>query len=305
MKTKIVTLTGILVIGWFLTACNNSNGEADAYGHFESIETLVSAEVQGQLVQFTAIEGTAIDKGSPVALIDTSTYYLQCQQAQAQVAAIAARKPAVAAQVAAQKEQLQVLMKEQERVHKLFADKAATEKQMDDIDGQVRILNKQIATTQSQLVSIEMECQAALKQVAILKDRLEKCHIINPVSGTVLTTYFEPAELVTPGRPLYKIAPLNNLILKCYISELQLSEVALGQQVYVAVDKPDGSLRSLKGAVTWIASSAEFTPKIIQTREERVNLVYAMKVKVPNDGSLKIGMPAEVHFQNPNFTTHE
>jgi len=305
MKTKILFIKSMVVAGVLLTACNNNNDKADAYGHFESVETLVSAEVQGKLVRFAADEGTLLQKGAHVGLVDTVTYHLQLEQAKAKVAAVEARKPAVRAQVSAQEEQLDVLQIEQERLHKLFNDQAATEKQVDNIDGQVRVLKKQIAATRSQLLSIEQERKAAMRQTDLLQDKLDKCHIQNPVTGTVLNTFYEPAELVAPGRPLYKIAPLDNLIMKCYISELQLSEVKLGQEVFVAVDNPDGSLRTLKGEVTWIASSAEFTPKVIQTREERVNLVYAMKVKVPNDGSLKIGMPGEVHFQQPNLSSDE
>jgi HlyD family secretion protein len=305
MKMKNIILASLLVTGGLLTSCSNINPQADAYGHFESIETLVSAEVQGKLVRFSAAEGTLLQKGAHVGLVDTVTYHLQLEQAKAKVAAVEARKPSVRAQVSAQEEQLDVLQIEQERLHKLFNDQAATEKQVDNIDGQVRVLKKQIAATRSQLLSIEQERRAALSLVEILQNKLDNCQIENPINGTVLATYFEPSELVTPGRPLYKIASLDTLLMKCYISELQLSEVKLGQQVYVGADNPDGSLRTLKGSVTWIAASAEFTPKIIQTREERVNLVYAMKIKVPNDGSLKIGMPGEVHFQQPNMVKNE
>lgn len=178
----------------------------------------------------------------------------------------------------------------------MFADKAATQQQMDDINGQVNVLEKQISATDTQFQLIGSEMEVIKRQLDLISEQLTKCSIISPIHGTVLETYLETGELATPGKPVLKMADLSNLELKVYVSGTQLSGVKLGNEVKVLIDSATKEMQSKTGIITWISSESEFTPKIIQTKEERVKLMYAVKIIVPNDGSLKIGMPGEVVF---------
>jgi HlyD family secretion protein len=297
-----------------LAACRNDNPESDAYGNFEATETIVSAEATGTLAQFSVEEGQPLKAGQAVGLVDTTQLYLRKAQLLASQQAVASRTPNVAAQLsyfdqqlAVQEQQLQNLQREKERSQNLVAAGAAPGKQLDDIVDQIAVLQRQIALTRQQRASqasalnTQRSGTAAEKaplseQVSQLEDQIRKSFVVNPLAGTVTVKLAEPAEVVTYGKPLYKIADLNTITLRAYVSGDQLIHVKTGQKVKVLVDAPKDQYKTYEGTVQWIASKAEFTPKVIQTKQERVNLVYAMKVQVKNDGGLKIGMPGEVQF---------
>jgi len=289
-KRWIFFAAGLLLLG-----CNNEDDQPDAYGNFESEPVMVSAQSQGELKVFDVEEGSALKSGEIVGLTDTMQLHLKKAQLGASVDAVKSRIVSAGAQVTVQKVQMENLQRELNRVQKLFSDGAATEKQLDDIEGSVRLLEAQIQASTRQKNAIASELQSISAQSDQVDDQISKALVTNPVTGVVLQKYKMEGEIVAPGQILYKIADLDRLILRAYISGNQLTEVKIGQEVNVNFDLQDG-IGTLPGKVTWIASEAEFTPKIIQTREERVNLVYAMKVEVKNDGRLKIGMPGEVKF---------
>jgi len=221
---------------------------------------------------------------------------LKKEQAKAQLSASETKKQNVTAQINVLKEQKKNVLTTQNRISKMFADQAATQQQMDDISGQVNVLDRQITSTNTQFQLIESEMEVIQRQIDLLEEQLTKCRIKSPIAGTVLETYLETGELATPGKPILKMADLSNLELKVYVSGAQLPKVKLGNEVKVLIDAGSEEMQTFTGKVSWIASEAEFTPKIIQTKEERVKLMYALKVVVANDGALKIGMPGEVVF---------
>lgn len=275
-----------------LFACSTEQ-KADGYGNFEATEIRVSAEANGKLQSFDVEEGQRIEKGEVLGLVDTLALYLKKQQLLATKATVASKSGGVLSQIEVLRAELQNAKTEQRRLQNMFDDKAATQQQLDQVNSRVRVIQKQIENVESQNAPIVQEGKAIDAQIALIEDQLAKSHIINPISGAVLSKYAEPGEIVSFGKPLYKIADLNTMELRVYISESQLSNIKIGQKVTVKVDSGD-TMKDYEGIVNWISSSAEFTPKIIQTKEERVNLVYAVKVSVENDGSLKIGMPAEM-----------
>src|SRR5690554_47766 len=275
-----------------LFACSTEQ-KADGYGNFEATEIRVSAEANGKLQSFDVEEGQRIEKGEVLGLVDTLALYLKKQQLLATKATVASKSGGVLSQIEVLRAELQNAKTEQRRLQNMFDDQAATQQQLDQVNSRVRVIQKQIQNVESQNTPIVQEGKAIDAQIALIEDQLAKSHIINPISGTVLSKYAEPGEIVSFGKPLYKIADLNTMELRVYISETQLSNIKIGQEVTVKVDSGD-AMKNYEGTVKWISSSAEFTPKIIQTKEERVNLVYAVKVSVENDGSLKIGMPAEM-----------
>jgi HlyD family secretion protein len=286
--------------GVLLMGCNRTDKLSDAYGNFEVDDVIVSSEVAGNLLQFDLSEGDQLKVGEQVGLVDTTQLYLKKEQLEAQKASIRSKMASIQTQIAVVKQQRANLEVDKNRVTKMLADSAATQKQMDDITGGIDVFNKQIANIRTQEVSLKKEIDVVNAQVAQIEDQLGKCHITAPITGTVLEKYKEMGELVTPGQSLFKIADLSYLNLRIYISGAQLAHVKLGQKVTVLIDNTKTTDTKLTGTITWISSEAEFTPKIIQTKEERVKLVYAVKVKVPNDGSLKIGMPGEVRFNQTN-----
>ncbi len=312
-KNSIYTplLAGILLL---LTACQTNDDTADAYGNFEAVETTVSAEATGALRQFTVQEGESLKAGQTVGQIDTEQLKLRRAQLLASKQAVQSRVPNVSAQLSAftdqlavQQQQLKTLVREQQRTKNLVAAGAATRKQLDDIDGQVAIIERQLVLTRQQRVAqasalntqrsgTSAEAAPLAEQVKQLDDQIAKSTVINPIGGTVTVKYAEPGEVVSYGKPLYNVAALADITLRAYVAGDQLTRVKTGQRVTVFVDAPDNKLRPYDGTVTWISSKAEFTPKVIQTKDERVNLVYALKIKVNNDGALKIGMPGEVKF---------
>ncbi len=277
-----------------LVGCSGREYLSDAYGNFETKEYLIPAEGKGRILGLELEEGSVLSEGEIVGCIDTMALHLQVKQLEAGIKAVDARRSGVRAQIEVQQSQKETMLKEKSRLEKLLEDGAATGKQMDDLDGQLAILDKQIIGTKSQFETIRAEIIAMEAQVNMAEDQLSKHIIINPINGTVLEKYTESFEMAMPGKTLYKIADLQTMILRVYISGDQLASVKIGQEVGVIIDDPATLDTPLKGRITWVSGKAEFTPKIIQTREERVNLVYAVKVEVSNDGRLKIGMPGEI-----------
>jgi HlyD family secretion protein len=290
MKTSIIFAATLVV----LSACSSKNGKSDAYGNFETVEVLVSSEIQGKLLQFTVEEGKAYKAGDVVGMIDTIQLALKRDQLAAQRNASATKISNIMSQIAVQEEQKGTLLVDKARTEKLMRDKAVPTKQLDDINGKIKVIDSQIASIKTQNSAVTSEIDAYDKQIAQINDQLNRCRIVNPINGTVLNKYIEPSEIAVPGKALYKIADLDQMILRVYVSGSQLSSIKIGQKVSVLIDQNSGDFKTLEGIVSWISPEAEFTPKIIQTREERVNLVYAVKVTVKNDGSLKIGMPGEI-----------
>lgn len=283
-----------------ISSCRNRNNLSDAYGNFEAVQVTVSAESAGRIQYLNVEEGSQPDSGMIVALVDTTDLYLKKLQLQSQKKAVSVKRTGIAGQIAVQQQQKTNLMVEKNRVTKLIADKAATPKQLDDINGAIDLVDKQVEYINTQNAGIAEEMEVIDRQIAQLNESIRKCYIRNPVKGTVLSKYAEAGEIAAPGRALYKIADLSVMELKVYVSGTQLPGVKQGQQVEVLIDADQKTNRKLGGVGSWISPRAEFTPKIIQTKEERVNLVYALKIRVPNDGSLKIAMPAEVNFTAKN-----
>jgi HlyD family secretion protein len=286
----------LIVISAMLFSCKGNNDKSDAYGNFEATEIIVSAETNGRILQFDVEEGQELLAGQRVGQIDTTDLYLKIEQLKAQKKAISTKSPGVAAQVEVQLQQKENLEVEKARVDKLFRDKAATLKQVDDIKGALDLIDRQIASIKTQQSGVVEEMEVIQKQVAVTQEAINKCRIINPSNGTVLVKYAETGELALPGKSLYKLADLRQMELRVYVSGDQLPGIEIGQKVQVLIDKDNKTNQALEGTVSWISQKAEFTPKIIQTKEERVNLVYAIKILVPNDGRIKISMPGEVNF---------
>lgn len=280
-----------------LSACSGNNGKSDAYGTFESTEVTISTESAGKLIFLKAEEGMELKKGDTIALVDTVQLALRRDEIIAQKKSSSTKLDNITAQIKVIEEQKKTSQVDKDRIVKLFKDGAATQQQMDDINGLLAVYDKQISSIETQNAQVLNEDAAYTKQIAQINDQIKRSLIINPDDGTVLTKYAEASEVVTLGKPLYKIADLSDIYLRIYVSGSQLPQIKLGQKVKVLVDKNEKENKEYEGIITWISSSSEFTPKIIQTKEERVNLVYAVKVKVKNDGTLKIGMPGEVKFE--------
>ena len=291
MKHPYLILTSLLIS--LLGSCTGNGDKADGYGNFEATEITISAEANGKILFLDAEEGTVLGQNKVVGVIDTVQLSLKRDQLLASKNTIFSKSRNVLSQREVLKEQLKVAQNDKSRIENLLQAKAATTKQLDDINGQINIIKEQIKSVETQNSPIINEVKSIEIQIRQIEDQIHKSIIQNPVKGTVLVKYAEPNEVTAFGKPLYKIADLEDMILRVYISENQLSNLHIGQEVSVKIDAGE-EMRSYPGEISWISESAEFTPKIIQTKEERVNLVYAVKVKVKNDGSLKIGMPAEM-----------
>ena len=280
-----------------LAACSRG-GDFDATGTFEATEVTVSAEAAGRILYFSAEEGSVLAAGEQVGAIDTVQLWLQKMQLERSVASVRSSRPDVGKQVASLREQIAKQQTERRRVQNLLRDGAATTKQLDDIEAGLKVLERQLeaslSTLRNNVASIDENSSAIELQVAQLNDRLEKCRIVSPISGTVLAKYAEAGELASVGRPLMKVADLEHIYLRAYFTSDQLADLKLGQEVTVTADFGGEQQFDYRGRVTWIASESEFTPKTIQTRNTRANLVYAVKIAVKNDGRLKIGMYGEV-----------
>jgi HlyD family secretion protein len=277
-------------------ACNDTENAADAWGNFETRETMISAQVNGKLIDLQVEKGELLEKDIAVGMIDTLQYALSLQRLLSQKQAVSSRINDISANVSVMEAQKSNLEREINRTRNLLADKAATQQQLDDLEGKLLVTDKQIQAAQTSMENIHHELQAMDSQIAIATEQLSQCTIINPLQGTVLEKYAETFELIMPGKPLYKIADLSMMDLKVYVSGGMLPHITLGQNVQVFIDQDSDTNRELQGTVNWISSRAEFTPKTIQTKEERINQVYAVKISVPNDGAIKIGMPGEVIF---------
>lgn len=285
-------LLSLLAVG-----CGNRD-DFDATGTFEATEVTVSAEANGRILCFDVEEGDSVEAAVPVGAIDTVQLYLQKLQLERQVASARSSRPDVRKQATALREQIAQQQTERRRVENLLKDGAATTKQLDDIDAQLKILQGQLdallSTLHNNLASIDENSSAIELQIAQIEDRLSKCRIVSPVGGTVLAKYAEAGELAAVGRPLIKVADLGQVYLRAYFTSEQLSSLRLGQQVTVTADFGGDERIDYSGRITWIASESEFTPKSIQTRNSRANLVYAVKIAVKNDGRLKLGLYGEV-----------
>jgi HlyD family secretion protein len=295
------TFNLFIAIVLFATACGSEKQKADAYGNFETTEITVSSEAAGKLILFDVEEGQNIQKDELVALVDTTLLHLQKKQLLATLGTIGKKQQDPNPQIAVLESQKANLIRERDRIARLLAEKAATSKQLDDLEGQITVVERQIAAARKQAGTVNTgilgEREPVLAQIRVIEEQIRRSIVRNPVKGTIINKIAEPTELVGFGTPLYKIAPLDTMILRAYVSGAQLSSLIIGQRVQVQVDTEDGSMKTLQGDVTWISGKSEFTPKTIQTKEERVNLVYAFKVRIANDGSIKIGMPAEVFFK--------
>lgn len=282
----------------FLIACQAEQNDFDASGTFEAREIIVSAENTGKLLELTVEEGMTMEANVIAARIDSTQLVLKKQQLQAQIQAILSRQPDQSTQLAAIQEQIRTAEFEKSRLKNLVAGGAATQKQLDDINAQLSILEKQLEAQRSTLSKTSSSIYADVLplsiQIAQIDDQLNKCLVLNPIKGTVLTTYAEQGEMAMAGKPIYKIADLENMLLRAYISGDQLPGLKLGQNVQVRIDSGNKDYKTYEGKIQWIANEAEFTPKTIQTKDERAHLVYAIRISVPNDGNLKIGMYGEV-----------
>lgn len=304
--------SGVIMAAMLLAACKGNKITYDASGTFEVDEVIVSSELTGKLLSFTIEEGKSVAKDTVVGTIDAENLSLQKDQVQASIAALKEKTADLAPQVKLLQDQLMVqqsqldnLLREKQRVENLLKQDAATGKQLDDMNAQIDVVKKQMSVTQQQINvqrssvstqnrSILSEGKPLEKRVAQLDDQLKRSNIINPVNGTIITKYAEAGEMTATGKALYKIADLSTMTLRAYITGTQLSQVKLNQTVKVFIDNGADAYKEYPGTITWIADKAEFTPKTIQTKEERANLVYAVKVKVKNDGFIKIGMYGEV-----------
>lgn len=298
MKTYS-TILGLIINILSFTSCGNGNEKADGYGNFEATEITVSAENNGKLMQFDIDEGNTIEKDKFIGYIDTIPLSLKREQLEVSKAVISSKSKGVLSQINVLNAKLKTANTNKTRTENLIKDNAGTQKQLDDVLGEIDVLNNQIRNVEIQNAPVVNELKGIDVQLKLIEDQIQKSKIINPVSGTVLAKYAEADEITSFGKPLYKIADLSTMQLRVYIIENQLASLKIGQEVTVKIDDAD-AMKSYVGKISWIASEAEFTPKIIQTKEERVALVYAVKVDVANDGSLKIGMPAELWINTNN-----
>ncbi|MEQ1797972.1 MAG: HlyD family efflux transporter periplasmic adaptor subunit [Lacibacter sp.] len=298
-----------------LAACKNNENKFDASGTFETTEVIVSSELNGKILSLNINEGDTVSSGRVVGTVDAEGISLQKEQVEASISSLGDKTADVGPQVqllqnqlAVQQSQLSNLLHEKKRIENLISQDAATGKQLDDINAQIDVVKKQMTVTQQQIAvlrsnvstqnrSILSENKPLQKRVAQLNDQLKRADVVNPINGTVLTKYAEAGELTATGKALYKIADLTVMKLRAYVTGDQLSQIKLGQQVKVLIDDGKDKYKELPGIITWISDKAEFTPKTIQTKEERANLVYAVKIDVKNNGYLKIGMYGEVMFK--------
>lgn len=285
-----------------LTACTKQAAEYDATGTFEATEVTVCAESAGILLRFTSVEGQPLTAGDEVALVDTTQIVLQMAQLRATQMVYDSQQPNHRKQVAALRERLAAAQREQKRYEELVADGAAPRKMLDDATTQADVLHREIDALESSLgtqtATLRSQREAAEAQIKILADRLDKCRVMAPRDGIVLETYAEPGEYVTTGKPLLTMADTDEMYLRAYVTTGQLERLHLGQEVTVYADYGNGQRKEYPGTLAWISQRSEFTPKTILTDDERADLVYATKIRVRNNGLLKIGMYGEVKFES-------
>jgi HlyD family secretion protein len=292
MKTN----TLIIFVALLLSGCSNKPGDADAFGNFEATEVIVSAESSGKIISLDPVEGTMIEKGDVIALIDTTILTLQKAEIDATINSIRSRISSINAQNDILSQQITNLNVNISRISRMLKDDAATQKQYDDLTGQEAVLQKQIEANNTQKTSVSSEISVYESKKATLAEQIRRCSVKSPLNGTVIEKFAEAGEITAPGKPILKISDLSVIKLKAYVSGAQLGGVKIGQNCTVRIDEGKSGYRSFPGTVSYISEKAEFTPKIIQTKEERVLLVYAVNIDVINDGTLKSGMPGEAIF---------
>lgn len=299
MKRNFISII-LLIVTFLFASCSDGNGDFDATGTFESEEIIVSSEAMGKIVKFDVDEGTQLKHSQIVGVIDTTQLHLKKKQLLASVKAVLSKQPDINTQLASMQKQIETAETEKHRIENLVKSNAATTKQLDDVNSQLEVLRKQYDATKSSLtiskVGLQNETLPLTAQIEQIEDQIRKSYITNPIDGTVLTRYAKLDEITSTGKALYKIANLKEMTLRAYVNGNQLGEIKLGQKVKVFVDKGNNEQKEMSGEIYWVSSKAEFTPKTIQTKDERANLVYAIKVKVANDGYLKIGMYGEIKF---------
>jgi HlyD family secretion protein len=292
MKTRLL----IIIAAIMLTGCKNKSDQPDAYGNFEATEVIVSAETSGRILQFNPVEGTEIEKGAEIALIDTTLFHLQNAEINAGMRSVITRIGSINAQNDILDQQISNLNINIARVENMMKDEAATKKQYDDLAGQAAVLRKQIAANNTQKASVAAELSVYQSKKATLNEQVTRSSVKSPLKGTIIEKYSEEGEMTAAGKPLVKIADLSIIKLKVYVSGAQLGSLKLGQQCKVRTDNGKKGYNTFGGTISYISGKAEFTPKIIQTKEERVTFVYAVTINVNNDGTLKSGMPGEAIF---------
>lgn len=299
MKSNKIIVGFVLIT--LISSCKKSNGDYDASGSFESTEIIISAETSGRILAFLPEEGDQLTANQEVVIIDSTQLFLKKLQLNASMKALESRRPDLQKQIATIEQQIVTAKTERKRVENLVKANAATTKQLDDINAQILVLEKQLTASRSSIETTNQglsgEAEALRMQVLQIDDQLRKCRVMSPIAGTVLTKYAETGELAVPGKALLKIADTDHMVLRAYITADQLTQIKLGQKVKVLADFGDDDQKEYVGQISWISSKSEFTPKTIQTRDERANLVYAVKIRVKNDGYLKIGMYASVLFK--------
>lgn len=282
-------------------SCKNGDGAVTASGTFEADEVTVSAEVSGKLLSFSVREGAEVRAGEVLGQVDSVSLYLTRLQLEQEIAALESSRPDTAAQLDVMRIQLENARHELDRLSRLLESDAATQKQYDDTEASVTVLEKQLISTESSLkrslAGIEARIAGLKIQMEQTDDMLSRCRITSPVDGTVLSRYAHAGELASAGKPLFKVADLKHMFLRAYFTSGQLKDVALGQEVAVTADFGGGNVREYAGKVSWISAKSEFTPKSIQTDNDRENLVYAVKIAVENDGYIKIGMSGKVSIR--------
>ncbi len=292
MKTRLlIALIAILPAG-----CRNKTAEADAYGNFEATEVVISSETSGRILQFGKEEGATIARGETIALVDTSLLHLQKAEIDAGMNSVRTRIVSINAQNDILNQQIENQNVNMARIEKMLRDDAATQKQYDDLTGQVAVLKKQIAANNTQKISTASELAVYESKKATLNEQIARSSVKSPLNGTIIEKYSEAGEVTGPGKPLAKIADMSVIKLKVYVSGAELGRIKTGQQCSVRIDDGKKGYRNFSGIISYVSDKAEFTPKIIQTKEERVTLVYAVSINVVNDGTLKSGMPGEAIF---------
>lgn len=291
---KSISLIIITII--LLEGCKNKTREADAYGNFEATEVIISAETNGRILRFDEREGAIIEKGLELALIDTTFLNLQLGEIDAGTKSVMTRIGTINAQNDVLNQQIENNRINIARIEKMLKDDAATVKQLDDLTGQEAVLRKQIISNNTQKISVAAELSVNNSKRATLLEQLKRSSVKSPLSGTLIEKYVEAGEITSAGKPLAKIADMSVIKLKAYVSGAQIGRIKTGQQCIVRIDDGKKGFRSFAGTISYISEKAEFTPKIIQTKDERVTLVYAVNIDVINDGSLKAGMPGEAVF---------
>jgi HlyD family secretion protein len=287
-------------VSFLIAGCSNKTNEADAYGNFEATEVIISSETNGRILEFSVSEGSEVDKGSLIAFIDTTMFHLQNAEIEAGIKSVRTRITSINSQNEILNQQIENLNVNIMRIRNMLRDDAATQKQLDDLTGQVAVLQKQVVANNTQKASVAAEISVFGSKKSTLNEQIKRCIVKSPLKGIVIEKYSEAGEITAAGKPLAKIADLSVVKLKVFVSGAQLGNIKTGAQCQVRIDNGKKSFTSFTGIISHISEKAEFTPKIIQTKEERVTLVYSVNIDVKNDGTLKSGMPGEAIFSPVN-----